>query len=256
MKNTLALLSLALLSAPSLYTVQAQDICIQVIQPAVSPDGVCQEYATPCDVPEDWKSVPSCDLIDTEEVKKPSLEQKQNARLAKMRAYWQAKKAAQSGQTSKANSNSSFNKIGSGRYTRTDRARRLPTSDASSNTSTGVRASTQKDYSSDIAKRYSLRGGYQREGDTTSAERKERRASRAGIRSRTDAKRTGNLNTTVRWNVLSDQFTTKKSYGVNPYRLKSQYQKRQAKKRAEANREVDTHERMILCYAVRFSSYA
>jgi hypothetical protein len=37
--------------------------CIQVIQSAVSPDGVCEIFPTPCSVPTDWRKISSCDLI-------------------------------------------------------------------------------------------------------------------------------------------------------------------------------------------------
>lgn len=237
---------LAALALPSLSLIQAQDMCAQVIQPAVSPGGICQEYSTPCDVPEDYKAVPSCDLIDqSDQTDKPSLEQKMQSRRAQMRAYWAKKKAAQDDSTSKTDDNNSFNRFGSGSLTRSNRARRLPTSDASGSNSAGVRAFTEKDYSSDISKRYSLRGGYQREGDTTSAERKERRAYRAPTQSRSDAKRTGKFNTTVKWNVMSRQFTSKKNYGINPYRLSSKYKEQQKAKRAESNQEIDVHARMM-----------
>ncbi len=43
------------------------DTCSQVIQFAVSVTGQCEAFPTPCDVPEDWKPISSCDLIDTEE---------------------------------------------------------------------------------------------------------------------------------------------------------------------------------------------
>lgn len=41
--------------------------CIQVIQPAVSPEGTCEVFPTPCDVPEDWRKISSCDLIEPED---------------------------------------------------------------------------------------------------------------------------------------------------------------------------------------------
>ncbi len=41
------------------------DGCIQVIAPAVDPDtGTCQEFPTPCDVPDGWIDVDSCDDVD------------------------------------------------------------------------------------------------------------------------------------------------------------------------------------------------
>ena len=41
----------------------SNSFCIQVITPAVSPKGICQEFSTPCDVPSDWKAISSCSLI-------------------------------------------------------------------------------------------------------------------------------------------------------------------------------------------------
>ncbi len=37
-----------------------QQVCIQVITPAISPENVCKEFPTPCDVPADWKKVDKC----------------------------------------------------------------------------------------------------------------------------------------------------------------------------------------------------
>ncbi len=235
---------MALAMAPALSSTQAQDVCSQVIQPAVSPAGVCQEFANPCIVPEDWKSVPSCDIINSDTDAGTSLERKMNSRIAKMRAYWDKKKAEQD-ENAEPITNKNFNKIGSGAFTRSDRTRRLPTSDSTGADSTGLRTFTEKYYGSDIAERYSQRGGYERDGETTSAERKERRAYRAPIRSRSDVKRTGDLQSTVKWDVMSRQFTTKKSYGPNPYRIRSQYLADQKAERDASNKEVDVYERMM-----------
>lgn len=35
-------------------------VCIQVITPAISPDGICKEFPNPCVVPEGWKKVDKC----------------------------------------------------------------------------------------------------------------------------------------------------------------------------------------------------
>lgn len=37
-----------------------KNICIQVITPAVSPEGKCQEFSTPCEVPTGWKKIDKC----------------------------------------------------------------------------------------------------------------------------------------------------------------------------------------------------
>lgn len=243
MKNRFFLI-LALLVTPTLSATKAQDICTQVIQAAVSPSGTCQEFANPCIVPEDWKSVPSCDIINSEAESGTSLERKMNSRIAKMRAYWDMKKAEQD-ENAEPITNKNFNRIGSGAFTRSDRSRRLPTSDSTGSDSTGLRTFTEKDYSSDVAERYSQRGGYERDGETTSAERKERRAYRAPIRSSSEVKRTGDLQSTVKWDVMSRQFTTEKSYGPNPYRVRSQYLADQKAKRDASNQEVDVYERMM-----------
>lgn len=39
---------------------EAPQICIQVVTPAVSPEGSCEEFPTPCDVPDGWDVVESC----------------------------------------------------------------------------------------------------------------------------------------------------------------------------------------------------
>lgn len=235
---------MALAITPALSATKAQDMCAQVIQPAVSPNGVCQEFANPCIVPNDWKSVPSCDIVNSETTNNTSLERKMNSRIAKMRAYWDMKKASQA-EDEDVRTNKNFNRIGSGAFTRPNRMRRLPTSDPTGSDSTGLRTFTEKDYGSDIAERYSQRGGYEREGETTSAERKERRAYRAPIRSRSDVKRTGDLKSTVKWDVMSRQFTTRKNYGANPYRIRSQYLADQKAARDASNKEVDVYERMM-----------
>jgi hypothetical protein len=63
--------------------------------------------------------------------------------------------------------------------------------------------------------------------------------------SSTEATRSGDLKTTVKWDVLSRQHTTKKSYGPNPYTVRSQYLADQKAKRDATNREVDVYERMM-----------
>lgn len=37
-------------------------VCVQVITPAISPDGICKNFSTPCDVPVIWKKVEKCPL--------------------------------------------------------------------------------------------------------------------------------------------------------------------------------------------------
>ncbi|HIQ50318.1 MAG TPA: hypothetical protein EYH56_03950, partial [Nanoarchaeota archaeon] len=54
-------------------------ICIQVITPAINPEtGECIEFPTPCDVPEGWKIVGSCEIV-----KKAKRKAKECAELAR-----------------------------------------------------------------------------------------------------------------------------------------------------------------------------
>jgi len=69
----------------------SSSFCIQVITPAVSPKGICQEFPTPCDVPSGWKTISSCDLIRPPE-KGKNLRDVINTR-SKMRAEALRKKA-------------------------------------------------------------------------------------------------------------------------------------------------------------------
>jgi len=42
--------------------IKEEIFCIQVITPAISPEGACQEFPTPCDVPLGWKKVEKCPI--------------------------------------------------------------------------------------------------------------------------------------------------------------------------------------------------
>ena len=37
--------------------------CVQVITPAISPEGICKNFPTPCDVPTGWKKVEKCPTV-------------------------------------------------------------------------------------------------------------------------------------------------------------------------------------------------
>src|SRR3989344_16814 len=59
MKFALAIGALGLLLLSG-CTQQEQNACAQIITPAVSPDGTCREYPTPCDVPDGYTVVEKC----------------------------------------------------------------------------------------------------------------------------------------------------------------------------------------------------
>jgi len=47
---------------------EREQVCVQVITPALSPEGICKEFPTPCDVPLGWRKVDKCENQE-EEVK-------------------------------------------------------------------------------------------------------------------------------------------------------------------------------------------
>ena len=59
---------------PALVFAKA-DVCVQKLQSAVSPRGTCEIFSTPCEVPDDWKKVPSCK--DVKPVRKKGEENKE-----------------------------------------------------------------------------------------------------------------------------------------------------------------------------------
>ncbi len=66
----LFLLGLAFFVTPAFaadFEPDSSSMCIQVTQHAVSPQGVCEIFSTPCDVPANWKVISSCDLIKPKE---------------------------------------------------------------------------------------------------------------------------------------------------------------------------------------------
>ena len=162
-------------------------------------------------------------------------------RVIRMRNYWQFKRQQQSKKDLRENDKSG--KLGSGSYTRSDRSRRLPTS--TNSTLSNIRGFTEKNFDSDIRKRYSRKGGFQRANDTTKEERQARRGYRAPIYSRSEANREGALKTTVKWSVQSKRHTTNRQFGPNPYRLKHKYQEAQKAKRDATDREVDVYQRRL-----------
>lgn len=159
------------------YAKSETSACTQVTQSAVSPAGECQVFPTPCDVPADYKTVPSCDIVKDRDFGS-SLEDRMKKRFSRI----QKNKAKNS--SIKRNTRRGFGQSAGVGYKR-DRVTRKH----SDREKTGTRkTSTRKNYSAvarNRAKRLNRnqRGGYQHVGDTTSAERKDRRQGKHRIRS-------------------------------------------------------------------------
>jgi len=63
MKNVLSLS----VFVPFLFSsALAANVCIQKVQFAVSPQGVCEAFSSPCVVPAGWKEIDSCELVEIE----------------------------------------------------------------------------------------------------------------------------------------------------------------------------------------------
>ncbi|MCF7812742.1 hypothetical protein K9M59_04090 [Candidatus Gracilibacteria bacterium] len=95
--------------------------CVQVIQPAVNADGKCEIFPTPCSVPEGWKKISSCDLIQPEEF---GLSPEEVSRRRQMRRIQALKEKAKE-KEAEAEEASPYRigapRIGRARFTRSDR---------------------------------------------------------------------------------------------------------------------------------------
>lgn len=56
----------------SISSKSGEKACVQVIAPAISPEGKCVEFSTPCHVPEGWKKVERCPLTEIPQMPKSS----------------------------------------------------------------------------------------------------------------------------------------------------------------------------------------
>ncbi len=251
-------LSLSVLFLAS--TAHAEEACIQTTQPAVSPDGVCEIFSTPCDVPDDWKSIPSCDLVSGEgREARLSLEAKMKKRLETLRKRLAERKANQENGTDGEKAQNRPKRLGSGSFTRQNARYNGLETQAGSGSDRSLRTSTQKNYKNiGLRKYFSQRGGY---GDDTEIEdssettnlgneRDEPSKNRPAQISATKAKRSGNLKSTVHWNTLSKQHMRPKSYGKNPYSLKSRYAASQKEARDKSNESVDVEKRKMNGYRI------
>lgn len=73
-KMILPLASLILLIMAILLTIYFKNLenkatnsyCIQVIAPAISPEGKCKNFSTPCDIPDGWEKTDICETAENE----------------------------------------------------------------------------------------------------------------------------------------------------------------------------------------------
>ena len=188
-------------------------ICIQKNQPAVSPTGVCQIYSSSCDVPEDWKSIPSCDLASKDKrAFTKTLAERMLERFGG-RIWNGRQKVAQD-----KRQNAKTYRQGSGQYTRINRRyHRLSTS--TEQNKTGIdKTSTRKNYNLRgllNRKRYSRKGGYDTNTDVDTPKQENKGRYRPGIISRNQKSTKGTLSN-VRWKVQTQDHFRTKNYGKKP----------------------------------------
>lgn len=74
-----------------------EEMCIQVIQPAINAEGDCQMFPTPCDVPDDWQAVLDCELIKPEDFGSnidETLKRREQSKWENLKAKLEEKRAA------------------------------------------------------------------------------------------------------------------------------------------------------------------
>lgn len=179
----------------------AQDVCIQVIQPAVDANGNCQEFSTPCDVPDNWKKLPvaSCSEVKTNTNGSRIDEVDQRRRVRWARAL--RKKALEKNpeiEARKYKKRSDRPRFGRGGYTKNNDVIDTDTNrKRASLASKARRTFNQKSYDKDFLKKRrqyrTNKGGYQHYDKADKEERAKRRSARPSFMSRGDANRSGAL---------------------------------------------------------------
>ncbi len=165
--------------------------CIQVIQSAISPTGQCQTFPTPCDVPSDYKVVPSCNIVKDKNFGR-KLEDRMNHRSLRVRKTRRPKNIQKR--------HRSFGRS-AGAGSRRDRITRTR---ADYNKRGTRKTSTRKNYSAAARNRIkylnrNLRGGYQHPDKPSREERLARRQTVHKIRSRVQKNLHQKLSNTPSW---------------------------------------------------------
>lgn len=176
----------------------ANNTCLEKEVFAVNSEGVCEIFESFCEIPEDSKQVPSCDLIEKKETSL-SMEDKLNRRYAKKkytkRNYTDIDEEADN--EDETETTGKYKRQGRGYLTRTGNYRKTRLNEEQGTDYSARRTVTQKNYSKatreKIKKLNIQKGGFQHEGDLTKEERAERRASRPKIQSATQMNREGYL---------------------------------------------------------------
>ncbi len=225
MKKFIFLLPVLILFIP--FNVSAESkFCAQVIQPAINSNGVCEEFDTPCDVPNGWKNVSSC-----EAVKKVIAQKKKRSATTKRLSRKNWSKLRNRSRNTRANAPKS--RFGAGSYTRSTkpktnavRAQKIKRVDTSARNTF-----TKKRFTRNALNKYKSRNrqkaSYKQEGELTNNEKYQKRVKKwkkwgqrrpATIsRSRTTGKRVGNLSKTKWTKNTKNRFRERNVGGSSPY---------------------------------------
>ncbi len=192
---------LLLASVFFVFPVAAQEVCTESIVYAVGSDGQCETFKNSCVVPDDWKTVPSCESV------RPKRFGRSPDELAKLRAQGRARsmrsKRRMQDKKPERRSNNTYSRAGRGKFmSRTGAERRVRSKKDESAPKGKVRGRSMPKFGN--AKAYSRykktlnRGGFKVEGDQTAREIfKEKKAkwgsNRPNLRARTDVIREGYL---------------------------------------------------------------
>ena len=205
-------LPLIFLSTANVFALD-QD-CFEKETDAVSPYGICQTFSQTCDIPDDWKVIPSCDLVEDNGHQK--LRNKLKDRLNKIRTKQDTQLEKQSARILKKSALGSMRKSiprpGSANIYQQKR------SSSDKVNSRNRRGTTSRNYRSSFS-RLTTKTNENKKAKEVEA-RNQRNAARSKAKSsgilRKSGIRTGKLNTTTKWSYETEQRSRRKDYTKTP----------------------------------------
>lgn len=218
---------MSLLLVPSVFAEDEGMSCIQVLQSAVGPDGSCEYFPTPCDVPDDWKLVPSCEEVRDVSFGLTPDEVANRRKELRRKKYEEMQQEPDDKETLLERSQARYRKFGSGSYTRS-------TKNDSLKTDKGTKISDRKfvtpqfgnSWSYDRYRRLNIKMKYNQKREDASGE-ENAALERPGIISTiSDVFREGKLSNTPKWSVQQQGRIRNIPTGKNPYRLKTKIQRK------------------------------
>ncbi|NJP03963.1 hypothetical protein HC823_01720, partial [Candidatus Gracilibacteria bacterium] len=176
-------------------------MCAQITKSAVSPSGHCQTFRSPCDIPQDWKMVPSCDSVEDVDFGSTP----EDIDMRRLENRWAILKAKIESKKEEAQITDSYNtaykRIGSASLGRAGRDREARGAEEESTLERRTMSSRQ--YHS---QKYNIAVDYRRNEDTSSNEWEQRRQSsqtRLRYGTATEMDRNSPLSSKPKWFVSS-----------------------------------------------------